>query len=68
VLANDRTEGVTDQEAYAKADSNLSYNIAHSLDCIAQFFHVRLIRGEHGILWTAIKCLHSRSFTQMLGK
>jgi hypothetical protein len=62
---DERSEGATDEEAFLEEAFNLSYDIAHWLECAAHFFHVRLIRDEHDILWTASKCLDLRRFAQM---
>jgi len=47
-----RTEGVSEEETLLEAAFDLSYDIAHWLECVAQFFRVRLFRYEHDILWT----------------
>jgi hypothetical protein len=63
-----RTEGVSEEDTLLEAAFDLSYDIAHWLECAAHFFHVRLIRDEHDILWTASKCLDLRRFAQMPGE
>jgi hypothetical protein len=63
-----RAEGVSKEDTLLEAAFDLSYDIAHWLECAAHFFHVRLIRDEHDILWTASKCLDLRRFAQMPGE
>jgi hypothetical protein len=63
-----RTKGVSEEDTLLEAAFDLSYDIAHWLECAAHFFHVRLIRDEHDILWTAAQCLDLRRFAQMPGE
>ncbi len=58
----DRTEGLTDEEEFVESAFDLSHDVAEWLECAAHFFHVRLIRDEHDILWTASKCVDLRRF------
>jgi hypothetical protein len=58
----DRRDGITDKEAYVEVAFDLSYDIANWLQCAFHFFHVRFLRDEHNILWTASKCLDLRRF------
>ena len=68
VPADCRTEGVSEEDTFLEAAFDLSYDIAHWLECAAHFFHVRMIRDEHDILWTASKCMDLRRFAQMPGE
>ena len=68
VPEDDRREGITDEEAYVEADFDLSYDIANWLQCGAHFFHVRFLRDEHDILWTASKCFDLRRFALKPGQ
>ncbi len=63
----DRREGITDEEAYVEAAFDLSYDIARWLQCSSHFFHVRFLRAEHDIMWTASKCLYLRRFATTHG-
>ena len=64
----DRREGITDEEAFVDVAFDLSYDIANWLQCAIHFFHVRFLRDEHDILWTASKCLDLRRFAQAHGQ
>jgi hypothetical protein len=46
---------MTDEEAFMEAAFDLNYDIAGWLECAAHFFHVRFLRDEHNMLWTASK-------------
>ena len=48
-----------------EAAFDLSYDIADWLECAAHFFHVRFLRDEHDILWTASKCMDLRRFAEL---
>ena len=61
-------EGVSEEDTLFEVAFDLSYDINHWLECAAHFFYVRLIRDEHGILWTANKCLDLRRIAQMPGE
>ena len=63
-----QTSGVSEEDTLLEAAFDLSYDCAHWLECAAHFFHVRIIRDEHDILWTASKCLDLRRFAQMPGE
>jgi hypothetical protein len=63
----DRREGMIDAEAYVDVVFDLSYDIAKILQCASHFFHVRFLRDEHGILWTASKFLDLKRFATALG-
>ncbi len=63
-----RTKGVSQENTFLEAAVDLSYELAHWLECVAHFFHVRIIRDEHEIWWTVSKCLDLRRFAQMPGE
>ena len=67
VPADDRTQGVTDQESYVEIAFDLTCDIAHWLGGVVHFFHVRLIRDENDILWITSNCFVLRRFAQMPG-
>ena len=50
-----RTKGVLEEDTLLEVAFDLSYDIAHWLDYTSHFFHVRLSRDEHDMLWTASK-------------
>jgi hypothetical protein len=56
---------MTDEEAFMEAAFDLSYDIADWLECAAHFFHVRFLRDEHEILWTASQCMDLRRFASL---
>ena len=62
VPEDDRRDGITDEEAYIEAAFDMSYDIAKWLQCASHFLHVRFLRYEHDIMWTASKCLELRCF------
>ena len=68
VPEDDRRDGITDEEAYVEAAFDLSYDISNWLQCASHFFHVRFLRDEHDILWTASKCLDLRRFAPTPGR
>jgi len=63
-----RTKGVSAGEILLEAAFDLSYDIAHWLECAAHFFHVRLIHDEHHMLWSVNKCLDLRRYALMPGE
>ena len=63
-----RGEGISEEDTLLEAAFDLSYDIAHGLECVAHFFHVRLTRDEHDIMWTVSKCLELRRFAEMPGE
>ena len=48
-----------------EAAFDLNYDIADWLECAAHFFHVRFLRDEHNILWSASKCMDLRLFATL---
>ena len=58
-------QGLTDEEAFMEAAFNLSYGTIEWLECAAHFFHVRFLRNEHDILWTASKRMDLRRFASL---
>jgi len=56
---------MTDEESFMEAAFNLSYHTIEWLECAAHFFHVRFLRNEHDILWTASKRMDLRRFASL---
>jgi len=62
VPEDDKREEATSEDLCMEAAFDLNYDIADWLECAIHFFHVRFLRDEHDILWTASKCLDLRLF------
>ncbi len=51
--------------SFEEAAFDLSYDVADWLECAAHFSHVRFLRDEHRMLWTASKCMDLRRFASL---
>ena len=63
VPEKDRIAGITSFEEAA-----FDYDVADWLECAARFFHVRFLRDEHQMLWTAKNCMDLRRSAPLCGQ
>ena len=67
-LPEDFFSNVAGITPFVEAAFDLSYDVADWLECAAHFFHVRFLRDEHQMLWTASKCMDLRRFARLRGR
>jgi hypothetical protein len=66
-LPEDFFSNVAGITPFVEAAFDLSYDVADWLECAGHFFHVRFLRDEHQMLWTASKCMDLRRFARLRG-
>jgi hypothetical protein len=67
-LPEDFFSNVASITPFEEAAFDMSYDVADWLECAAHFFHVRFLRDEHQMLWTASKCMDLRLFAPLPGQ